>query len=376
MTLGQLTGATGPFGTLGYTYDDSGNRLGESRASVPTTAAGRSFIYDQLGQLIAVSASGGAALAEYSYNAQGQRVKKEPAQGETKGFIYDFEGNLLCEIDSTGAIGREYLYRGSSRVGFVEDGNLYYFHNDTTGNPILVTDVDNMAVWEGIYEPFGNAVVDSQSTVENNLRFQGQYFDEETGFHYNMHRYYDPRTGRYITPDPIGLAGGINLYAYAGNDPVNGVDPLGLLVFGTFNVATGLLTVTDADTGQTKMINAESGGKPFGDPIPVGQYDILDHPKTDFLRLEALDVQYGNDRDDQTGRGEFRLHKPGNTIGCIAAKDNWQEMRDLIRGAMATLSEVDSKWINPFSPDKEMVRRFGVMTVINTTNSVLFNRCM
>ena len=233
-SLGQLTGATGPFGTLGYTYDDSGNRLGESRPPLPTPAAGRSFTYDRSGRLIAVSASGGAPLAEYTYNAQGQRVKKEPARGETKGFIYDFEGNLLCEIDSTGAIGREYLYRGSSRVGFIENGNLHYFHNDTTGNPILVTDVDNMAVWEGIYEPFGNAAVDSQSTVENKLRFQGQYFDEETGFHYNMHRYYDPRTGLYITPDPIGLAGGINLYVYVSNNPINRIDPFGLWSWSSF----------------------------------------------------------------------------------------------------------------------------------------------
>jgi RHS repeat-associated protein len=75
--------------------------------------------------------------------------------------------------------------------------------------------------------PFGQADV-SIETVENNLRFPGQYFDLETGLHYNWHRYYDPETGRYLTPDPIGLAEGMNLYAYVQNDPVNLIDPEGL----------------------------------------------------------------------------------------------------------------------------------------------------
>lgn len=56
----------------------------------------------------------------------------------------------------------------------------------------------------------------------------GQYFDQETGLHYNYHRYYDPATGRYLTPDPIGLAGGVNLFAYSYNNPLNLIDPWGL----------------------------------------------------------------------------------------------------------------------------------------------------
>jgi len=106
-------------------------------------------------------------------------------------------------------------------------GNIYYYHNDHLGTPLLLTDDNQAVVWSADYMPFGKAII-LTTTIENNLRFPGQYYDEETDLHYNYHRYYDPQTGRYLRPDPIGLAGGINLYLYAQNDPVNAVDPWGL----------------------------------------------------------------------------------------------------------------------------------------------------
>ncbi len=116
------------------------------------------------------------------------------------------------------------------------------------------------------------------ATVENNLRFAGQYYDSETGLHYNYHRYYDPSIGRYLTADPIGLAGGINLYSYAQNNPVNFTDPLGLWTFQIgfginwgFGIggstSWGLAISSDPCTGEkqigfysTKGIGIEAGG--------------------------------------------------------------------------------------------------------------------
>jgi RHS repeat-associated protein len=83
-------------------------------------------------------------------------------------------------------------------------------------------------VWEASYKPFGEVDVGTNSTVVNNFRFPGQYLDEETGLHYNYHRYYISLAGRFINADPIGLLGGINVYAYVLNNPINSVDLFGL----------------------------------------------------------------------------------------------------------------------------------------------------
>jgi RHS repeat-associated protein len=91
-----------------------------------------------------------------------------------------------------------------------------------------MTNASGAVVWRAAYNAFGNATVDASSTVVNNLRFPGQYYDAETGLHYNWNRYYDPNTGRYITADPIGLEGGINLFSYVGGNPVNKMDIMGL----------------------------------------------------------------------------------------------------------------------------------------------------
>ena len=117
---------------------------------------------------------------------------------------------------------------------FMKEGSDYYFyHNDHLGTPQKMTAVNGTVVWSATYSSLGKAYIDTE-TVENNLRLPDQYFDEETGLHYNLFRYYDPITGRYLRVDPLGMLGGdTNFYAYVWNDSVNWLDPSGLIPIDT-----------------------------------------------------------------------------------------------------------------------------------------------
>jgi RHS repeat-associated protein len=111
-----------------------------------------------------------------------------------------------------------------------QDGNYYFYQNDHLGTPQKMTGVNGMVVWSANYSSFGETTVDGSSTITNNLRFPGQYYDEETGLHYNRFRYYVPNIGRYNRPDPIGQFGNLNTYIYASNSPMLNYDELGLFM--------------------------------------------------------------------------------------------------------------------------------------------------
>ena len=166
-------------------------------------------------------------VAEYTYNGAGQRIKKV-TQTEARIFHYDLAGHLIAETIQSGQMLAEYVYLGDQLLAMIKPGELpYYFHNDHLGTPQILTNDSQTIAWKAVYNPFGEAVASIQK-VENPFRFPGQYYDQETGLHYNYFRYYYPVTGRYITPDPIGLEGGINLFVYVAGNPVKYLDPTGL----------------------------------------------------------------------------------------------------------------------------------------------------
>lgn len=234
--IDRMVQSSGWYGVYSFTYDANGNRTSVTRSGTKdtysistsnnyltkTSVAAASYTYDASGNIVKrgsdvfayngysqlTGATVNGTTAQYLYNGQGQRAVKT-ISGQTTLYFYDNDGHLLSEANaSTGAITREYVWLGNKPVAYLFGDKGYYVHTDNTDTPQLLTDNQGNVVWTIQTYPFGKQTFSGSVTF--NLRYPGQYFDEETGLHYNWHRYYDPNTGRYITSDPIGLAGELN----------------------------------------------------------------------------------------------------------------------------------------------------------------------
>jgi RHS repeat-associated protein len=157
-------------------------------------------------------------------------VIKSAVTSGTTHFHYDRAGHLIAESDGSGNVQREYVFLGDTPVAFVTPtGGIDIIHADHLGTPQKMTDATQAVVWDGgASDPFMMSAL--PTTPAMGLRFPGQYYDGETGLHYNYFRDYDPSLGRYTESDPIGLGGGINTYAYVGGNPLKYADPSGRMI--------------------------------------------------------------------------------------------------------------------------------------------------
>jgi RHS repeat-associated protein len=290
----RLARAEGPWGLNTFTYDAVGNRRRDTTpaaARVATYAANsnritgmtengaalRSYTYDGAGNIITDTRPGevfaysynaanrlasvtrnGQDYGTYRYNALEQlvsRTSQSPAApiGEVH-YLYDRDGHLIAEVEAaTGVTLREYIWMPANDnasdtlaeamgltlgdttapdlpLAIVETGAITHIHTDHLGRPIRMTNAAKATVWQASYKPWGE-VQSITGTITQNLRFPGQYFQIETGLAYNWHRHYDPVTGRYTQPDPLGFVDGPSVYAYAGNSPFRYIDRDGRAAF-------------------------------------------------------------------------------------------------------------------------------------------------
>jgi RHS repeat-associated protein len=207
------------------------------------------FEYDALGRRIAVTDKHVELSGVVSHEQvrrfvwQGLRMVQEQRGSGLSSYVYspDSPYTPMARVDAyTGPMPEGSTGKPKSRV--------LHFHTDLVGAPLEVTDSEGELAWAGDYSAWGK--VDAERTItakiEQPLRFAGQYEDSSTGLHFNTFRYYDPELGRFISQDPIGLAGGDNLYGYVPN-PSGWMDPLGWCG-------------TSANTGKAVVLGEGMGG--------------------------------------------------------------------------------------------------------------------
>ena len=255
--LNRLASAAGGAGSLGYTYDGNGNRKTES--APPSTLDGLSavtgFSYNQAGRLAAAT-QGSQQVAQYSYDAFGQRLVKQAAV--TTIYLYDQQGRLLEESAGPGGALSDYIYLDGRPIATIAQstgGQLYFLHDDRLGTPQVATDKSQKTVWAASYQPFGglNAAASQTATLAQDLRLPGQIMDAETGLYANGFRSYAPGWGRYTQSDPLGLTGGLNTYGYALGNPFSYSDPWGLCTVSEA-ISAALAAASQAETSVENSI--------------------------------------------------------------------------------------------------------------------------
>jgi RHS repeat-associated protein len=283
-TSNRLDSISNPARSLAY--DNAGNTTSDTGNAYAST-------YDLTGRLVTLTKAG--VTTTYSYNAQGQRVRKFSSTNpnSTVIFAYDQNGQLLGEYNSAGAAMREYVWLGTTPVAmFTPDVGtnpplVYFIHADHIDTPRVVLDRNNAVRWRWMAEPFGTTAPETDpqglGSFTQNLRFPGQYADSESGLNYNWNRDYDASIGRYVQSDPIGLRGGVNTYSYVEGNPVGLIDPAGLWAWG--------------DPVDQDIVNAVTG---FGDAFLVSE-----------LIRDAFDVDGGVNQCSMFYRG-------GKVAGFVA----------------------------------------------------------
>ncbi|EPD0847961.1 RHS repeat-associated core domain-containing protein [Salmonella enterica] len=228
------------YGSTSYRYDEFGRLSRKWSASQD-----QRFEYDADSRLVRVENVAGTLYTqvEMEYDLTGRRTAKRAHRRWTKAVEeteFRWAGMRLYGEQQPDSPEVLFTYEEGSYaplaqvLGRGEKTRVRWFRNGLNGSPEALTDGDGVVKWRQqwparLWGRERHEVLKDAHGVMQNLRFQGQYLDRETGLHYNLFRYYDPDCGRFTQPDPINLAGGMNLYAYAPN-PLGWIDPWGLCI--------------------------------------------------------------------------------------------------------------------------------------------------
>ncbi len=228
--LNQYTSVSG----VSFTYDQNGNLTSDGH---------NTYSYDSENRLI--SAVTPDHNISYVYDALGRRIEKL-VDGKITRFLYDSD-QVIVEYDGSGQELRRFVYGPGidEPICMITSQATFYYHFDALGSVVALSDQYGNLLESYSYSPYG--IPSTLSAVGNPYYFTGRRFDPESGLYYYRARYYGPTLGRFLQVDPIGYAGGMNLYVYVGNNPINWIDPEGQYAFVDdiiFSVGGAVVAVT------------------------------------------------------------------------------------------------------------------------------------
>ncbi len=203
-----------------FAYNANGNLTSKTNASGSWT-----YTWDFENRLKQATKSGGVSVT-YAYDALGRRIQRTSSAGGTTKFVYDGD-DVLRDLDGSGAAIADYLNGPGvdNNIRQTVSGTSSYFIQDYLGSTRALADASGNVTESLVYDSFGNVTSGSAST---RYTYTGREADVDTGLLYYRARWYDPHGGRFVSEDPIGLGGGINVFAYVENNPLRFTDPSGL----------------------------------------------------------------------------------------------------------------------------------------------------
>jgi RHS repeat-associated protein len=252
---------------VSYTYDD----LGERTKAEPVTGTSTAYGYDQAGRLTSVerAASGETPAIEeqFEYDGHGRLVSRS-VSGETTHLTWDASTNPTALL---GDGQNSYIYGPDGEPVESVSGSEVptFYHHDQLGSTRMLTNAVGEVTATFTYGPYGE-LEGSTGSATTSLGYAGQYTDGETGFQYLRARYYDPATGQFISRDPAIKASGI-AYGYATGNPVNAIDPSGLIsVSGVLGTVGEILEPLNPIKYYEEEVEAWENGCSYWDSIAHG----------------------------------------------------------------------------------------------------------